>query len=336
VAVRKTEALIRSVMTCVITKLIDTGSLEESKQEEVMTMLEEAGLVTTLMETLNPKRGPKATGPSQEELRQQCKDLRIQYTGNKTTLSQRLADYKAGTLAAREPTTAELKEECAANRLPISGSKVVLVQRLADYKAGTLDARASSQKELKERCQELGWPITGNKAVLQDYIERAEAGETPPTSVKGESAAALKEIAQSLGCKITGNKTVLLERIADAKIQQETAAVVDSLVTAVVTETAAEVETAEVETAEVTETAVVETAEVTETAVVETAEVAETAVVETAEVETVEEDEAEVDVEELEIAGVMHLWDAKTKIVYDSAENPVEIGTWDGSVLNAM
>jgi hypothetical protein len=317
------DQMVRTVMTGVVTALFERSYLAESAGEvtDIMNVLEREGYVTTVLESVTVKRGPKSEGPTQSDLRETCKSMRLPVTGNKEVLALRIAECRSGSKRyQKSPTTTELKSRCQELRLPISGTKQTLMDRLASYEDGSLEGREDSQQELKTKCQALGWPITGNKSVLMDYLARAAAGESAPTSARGPSTKDLKQEAASLGCPITGNKTVLQERIALAKSKKSTDNLVVNHLNAVVS---ASPTVMNLGVGKITENGFEMTSEVVE-------------MTEEAVEMTTEVDEPEIDVEELSIDGETRYYDTVSKLVYESLENAVPIGTWDGSVLTPM
>ena len=328
-ALRKTDILVRSIVEATVRNLSNTYSFDAT---EALANLETGGLISHLVTEAAPsKRGPKAEGPTQAELRARCTDLRVPITGNKTQLIERIAAAESGTLAPKEETTAELKAKCLAARLPISGTKAELIQRLSAFETGNLASRPDTQQELKAKCQQLGWPITGNKSTLIGYLEAAARGESPPSAAKGPSTRELKEEAAKLGCPITGNKTVLLERIAAAKSAAATNQLVANHMTASMTASPVSVSAA----GSITSTGFVFNP--TESSAVAQSAVEPIAVDNAVDNAEVDDEDAEVEVTPMMINGFERLVDQNTGNVYHSAEDPHLIGSWtavDGFVPN--
>ena len=304
-------------------------------QDEALNTLASNGTIAEINTATAPsRRGPKPKdGKSLEELRAECKEARIPFSGSRAVLEKRILDFKSGTLSAREPTRDELAAQCAEKRLPVSGKRDELVARLAAFERGEIEAKEMTSAEMRAELKRNGWNIGGTKTELKERYQKMQDGEESPAAARGPSQKDLQDRCRALGLQTSGNKKVLSERLAAA----QSAANISQITTTHMTEMMKSPAAAPAAGGSITKTGFVFTPTIA--AAVATApkppaeeEKKEDNIEENDENDDDDDDDDEdadaISVEQIDVDGTAYLLDRSTGVVYH-AEEHTPIGKWN-------
>ncbi len=309
-------------------------------QEEALNALASNGTIGQIKLVAAPsRRGPKPKdGKSLEELRAECKEARIPFSGSRAVLEKRLSAFKSGTLAAREPTRDELAAQCAEKRLPVSGKRDELVARLAAFERGEIAAKELTSAEMRAELKRNGWNIGGTKTELKERYQRMQNGEESPAAARGPSQKDLQDRCRALGLQTSGNKKVLSERLAAA----QSAASISQITTTHMTEMMKSPAAAPAAGGSITKTGFVFNPAIAAAVAATSKPPADGEEEKEEKEDNIEEndenddenddddddDEESISVEQIEVNGTAYLLDRSTGVVYH-AENHTPIGKWN-------